>query len=78
MIKTYKFKTNIRGFIRVEDDCFSEEDILSSINHNLFCTFENESNHNFFSVENYGKIKIELDEQSTYEKPECDFLWSKF
>lgn len=78
MIKTYNFKTNLRGFIRIDDDNLSEEKILSMIKHNLFCTFENERNHSSFSAENYGKIKIELDEQCHYEEVKNDFLWENF
>lgn len=78
-MKTYNFKTNIKGFIRIDDDDLSEEEILLQIRHCLMCVFENESNHEYFSIERYGKINIKEDKESNYVKPgRPDWLWSNF
>lgn len=57
-MKKYKIKTTITGFITVPDDT-TEETLISTIKHCLYCTFENESNNEYFYISKHGKLKVE-------------------
>lgn len=61
-MKKYSFRTTIKGFITVPDDT-TEEILINTIKHCLYCTFENESNYEYFNIDGHGKLKVEADDE---------------
>lgn len=58
-MKKYNFRTTITGSIIVPDDTTGET-LINTIKHCLYCTFENESNNEYFYIDKYGKLKVEV------------------
>lgn len=58
-MKKYNFRTTINGFITVPDDT-TEEILINTIKHCLYCTFENESNSEYFYISKHGKLKVKV------------------